>query len=379
MAEAWRRVRGLRRGRLAQGRRGGAQGRRPSTGSISRTSDGSRCSRSIRAAKARARCAAERRLARARAPRPSRRRRRQRAGARRSRQRRRRPAGRFRRRRAAPMASASANSIRRRCTALSKACDSTRRSASNSISAPDGRSVRRPASPALVERSGAEPTTLDVAFGLDPIGALARSGRAPRAHGSDEARGARQGRGLPQGAGLRRPVRRRRRARASTPPAERRRRSSPSRSRRRSPICARSPTTASRSRTARGGDRLPPRRRRRPVRHPRQVPRPAPALGARRAGLRPDAAPARVHAESAWRTMSARDPYVNVMRGATAAFSAGLGGADSVSVLPSHAGDRPARCAGAPAGPQHAAHPAAKNRISASSPIPPPAPACSRR
>ena len=32
--------------------------------------------------------------------------------------------------------------------------------------------------------------------------------------------------------------------------------------------------------------------------------------------------------------MTARDPYVNVMRGAAAAFSAGLGGADSVSVLP---------------------------------------------
>jgi len=32
--------------------------------------------------------------------------------------------------------------------------------------------------------------------------------------------------------------------------------------------------------------------------------------------------------------MTARDPYVNVMRGAIAAFSAGLGGADSVSVLP---------------------------------------------
>ena len=43
---------------------------------------------------------------------------------------------------------------------------------------------------------------------------------------------------------------------------------------------------------------------------------------------------AHVHAESAWRTMTARDPYVNVMRGAMAAFSAGLGGADSVSVLP---------------------------------------------
>ena len=41
-----------------------------------------------------------------------------------------------------------------------------------------------------------------------------------------------------------------------------------------------------------------------------------------------------IHAESAWRTMTARDPYVNVMRGVIAAFAAGLGGADSVSVLP---------------------------------------------
>ena len=32
--------------------------------------------------------------------------------------------------------------------------------------------------------------------------------------------------------------------------------------------------------------------------------------------------------------MTARDPFVNVMRGALAAFSAGLGGADSVALLP---------------------------------------------
>jgi methylmalonyl-CoA mutase len=49
-------------------------------------------------------------------------------------------------------------------------------------------------------------------------------------------------------------------------------------------------------------------------------------------GLAPRAP--RVHAESAWRMMSARDPWVNVMRGGMAAFAAGLGGADSVSVLP---------------------------------------------
>jgi methylmalonyl-CoA mutase len=44
--------------------------------------------------------------------------------------------------------------------------------------------------------------------------------------------------------------------------------------------------------------------------------------------------PARVHAAGAWRMLSARDPWVNVLRGAMAAFSAGLGGADGVSVLP---------------------------------------------
>jgi methylmalonyl-CoA mutase len=49
-------------------------------------------------------------------------------------------------------------------------------------------------------------------------------------------------------------------------------------------------------------------------------------------GLPPRAA--RIHAESAWRMMSRRDPYVNVMRGALAAFAAGLGGADSVALLP---------------------------------------------
>ncbi len=52
----------------------------------------------------------------------------------------------------------------------------------------------------------------------------------------------------------------------------------------------------------------------------------------RAAGLEPE--PARIHAESAWRMMSAHDPYVNVMRVALAAFSAGLGGADSVALLP---------------------------------------------
>jgi len=49
-------------------------------------------------------------------------------------------------------------------------------------------------------------------------------------------------------------------------------------------------------------------------------------------GLAP--APAFISAETAWRMMTKRDPYVNMLRVTIAAFSAGLGGADSVTVLP---------------------------------------------
>jgi len=49
-------------------------------------------------------------------------------------------------------------------------------------------------------------------------------------------------------------------------------------------------------------------------------------------GLAP--APTFIAAETAWRMMSRRDPYVNVLRATIAAVSAGLGGADAVSVLP---------------------------------------------
>jgi methylmalonyl-CoA mutase len=43
--------------------------------------------------------------------------------------------------------------------------------------------------------------------------------------------------------------------------------------------------------------------------------------------------PAFVAAETAWRMMTRRDPYVNMLRATIAAFSAGLGGADAVAVL----------------------------------------------
>ncbi len=44
--------------------------------------------------------------------------------------------------------------------------------------------------------------------------------------------------------------------------------------------------------------------------------------------------PALVAGETAWRMMTRRDPWVNVLRTTIAAFAAGLGGANSVSVLP---------------------------------------------
>ncbi|GEP11389.1 methylmalonyl-CoA mutase family protein [Methylobacterium gnaphalii] len=47
-----------------------------------------------------------------------------------------------------------------------------------------------------------------------------------------------------------------------------------------------------------------------------------------------DPQPVRVHAETAWRMMTRRDPFVNILRTGMAAASAGLGGADSVTALP---------------------------------------------
>ena len=43
---------------------------------------------------------------------------------------------------------------------------------------------------------------------------------------------------------------------------------------------------------------------------------------------------ARVHAETAWRSMTRRDPYTNLLRATVAGFAAAVGGADAVTVLP---------------------------------------------
>ncbi|MFC4173708.1 methylmalonyl-CoA mutase family protein [Microvirga sp. GCM10011540] len=49
-------------------------------------------------------------------------------------------------------------------------------------------------------------------------------------------------------------------------------------------------------------------------------------------GLTPK--PIRLHAETAWRMTTRRDPWVNMLRTTIATFSAGIGGADAVTVLP---------------------------------------------
>ena len=49
-------------------------------------------------------------------------------------------------------------------------------------------------------------------------------------------------------------------------------------------------------------------------------------------GLAPQ--PANIAAETAWRMMTARDPYVNMLRATLAVTAAGLGGADKITVLP---------------------------------------------
>ena len=49
-------------------------------------------------------------------------------------------------------------------------------------------------------------------------------------------------------------------------------------------------------------------------------------------GLTPK--PALVAAETAWRMMTRRDPYVNMLRTTVATAAAGLGGADNIAVLP---------------------------------------------
>lgn len=47
-----------------------------------------------------------------------------------------------------------------------------------------------------------------------------------------------------------------------------------------------------------------------------------------------DPKPMELNAETAWRSLTKRDPWVNLLRSTVATFSAGVGGADSLTVLP---------------------------------------------
>ncbi|MFT5509061.1 MAG: methylmalonyl-CoA mutase [Hyphomicrobiaceae bacterium] len=47
-----------------------------------------------------------------------------------------------------------------------------------------------------------------------------------------------------------------------------------------------------------------------------------------------DAKPVHIHAETAWRMATKRDPGVNMLRATMTTFTAGIGGADSIAVLP---------------------------------------------
>ncbi len=184
----------------------------------------------------------------------------------------------------------------------------------------------------LVERSGADPAALDLSFGLDPVGALARSGRVARAW-QDEARALAKLAALLKTKGFAGPFfaadGRCVHAAGGTPAQEL--------------AFALAAALAYLRALVENGFALDDARAAIAFRLTADADqfvtlakfralRPLWARIAQACGLA--ARPARVHAESAWRALSARDPYVNVMRGATAAFSAGLGGADSVSVLP---------------------------------------------
>jgi methylmalonyl-CoA mutase len=185
---------------------------------------------------------------------------------------------------------------------------------------------------ALVARSGVAPKSVDLAFGLDPIGALARSGRAPRPWSAEAAALAKvasflaaQGFAGPYLAADARCVH----AAGGTPAQELGFVLSAAVAYLRALTDGGFPREAAAAaigfRLAADADEFFTLAKFRALRL---------MWGRVRSACGLEAAPARVHAESAWRMMSARDPFVNVMRGATAAFAAGLGGADSVSVLP---------------------------------------------
>ncbi len=185
---------------------------------------------------------------------------------------------------------------------------------------------------ALVARSGAAPSTLDIAFGLDPLGAVARSGRAERAWGEEAAALAKlasflkaQGFAGPFLAADARIVH----AAGGSPAQELGFALAVAlaylRALADNGFSREAAAAAIGFRLTADADQLFTLAKFRALRL---------LWGRAREACGLDAAPARLHAETAWRAMSASDPYINVMRSAGAAFSAGLGGADSICVLP---------------------------------------------
>jgi len=184
----------------------------------------------------------------------------------------------------------------------------------------------------LIERSGADPAALDLSFGLDPIGALARSGRAARSW-PEEARALAELVASLRAKGFAGPFvaadGRCVHAAGGTPAQELAFTLAAALAYLRAlgdkGVALDAARAAIAFRLTADADQFVTLAKFRALR----------LLWARVAqacGLPPR--PALIHGESAWRALSARDPFVNVMRGAIAAFSAGLGGADSVSVLP---------------------------------------------
>ena len=124
-------------------------------------------------------------------------------------------------------------------------------------------------------------------------------------------------------------------AASSTMPAARKRRNWPSRWPARSPTCARWKRSGMALDCRARRDLFPAGGRCRPVSDHREIPRRRGNCGRaskQACGLTPK--PAMVAAETAWRMMTKRDPYVNMLRTTIAVAAAGLGGADNITVLP---------------------------------------------
>ncbi len=68
--------------------------------------------------------------------------------------------------------------------------------------------------------------------------------------------------------------------------------------------------------------------------HNGEIPRAAIARGTDRGGCGLTPEPMFIAAETAWRMLTQRDPDVNMLRATIATFSAALGGANSITVLP---------------------------------------------